>query len=233
MQTHYIIGDIHAEYQTLLALVEKLPKDARLIFVGDMLSRGSQGKEVMEFVRKNAFYALKGNHEEYFLKFGSLFLEEVARQKENSSLIWAYTNLSSTLRSYGFLHRGSSKITLNSEGIEQMKKDIAWVESLPVYFDFGQIKGYPLPVVVTHAPIDKYWLFKDSHPDYFAFHAMNNRYKPSASASIFNIYGHIPQDDVLFGKNFVSLDTGCGRGKDRKLSAYCVETKEVVWVGCI
>ncbi len=42
-QNHYIIGDIHAEYQTLLALVEKLPKDARLIFVGDLISRGSQG----------------------------------------------------------------------------------------------------------------------------------------------------------------------------------------------
>ena len=87
-------------------------------------------------------------------------------------------------------------------------------------------------MVVTHAPIDKYWLFKDSHPEYFAFHAMNNRYPPSASAPIFNIYGHIPQDEVCIGKNFVSLDTGCGRGKDRKLSAYCVETKEIVSVGC-
>ncbi len=73
-QNHYIIGDIHAEYQTLLALVEKLPKDARLIFVGDLISRGSQGKEVIDFVRNNAFCCLRGNHEEYLLKFGSLFL---------------------------------------------------------------------------------------------------------------------------------------------------------------
>jgi len=27
---HYIIGDIHGEYQMLLALIEKLPKDAKL-----------------------------------------------------------------------------------------------------------------------------------------------------------------------------------------------------------
>ena len=233
MIKHYIIGDVHAEYATLIALVNRLPKDARLIFVGDLISRGSQGKEVIEFVRDNAFCCIKGNHEEYLLKFGSLFLEEVKHQKENSSLIWAYTSLSSTLRSYGFLSKESNKITVKSEWVEQMKQDMKWIEQLPIYFEFGQIKGYQLPVVVTHAPVDKYWLFKDSHPDYFAFHAMNNRYAPSASAPIFNIYGHIPRDSVFIGKNFISLDTGCGRGKNKKLSAYCVETKEIVSVGCV
>ena len=232
-EKHYIIGDVHGEYQTLLALVKKLSKDARLIFVGDLISRGSQSKDVIDFVRNNAFCCIKGNHEEYLLKFGSLFLKEVENQVENSSLIWAYKSLSSTLQSYGFLKRGSSKITVNQESIEQMKKDMKWVEQLPSYFEFGQLKGYSLPVVITHAPVDKYWLFKDSHPDYFAFHAMTNRYAPSSSAPIFNIYGHTPRDEVVLGENFVCLDTGCGRGADRKLSAYCVETKEVVSVGCV
>ena len=232
MIKHYIIGDVHAEYATLIALVKQLPKDARLIFVGDLISRGSEGKEVIEFVKNNAFCCIRGNHEEYLSKFGSLFLEEVKNQKENSSLIWSYTSLSSTLRSYGFLTKGSNKITVNKEWVKQMKQDMEWIAELPIYFEFGQLKGYPLPVVVTHAPVDKYWLFKDSHPDYFAFHAMNNRYAPSASAPIFNIYGHVPRDEVFIGKNFISLDTGCGRGKDKKLSAYCVETKEIVSVGC-
>jgi len=86
---HYIIGDIHGEYQTLLALdflqnslesatlvpnntrpkpsspsfarsllVKRLPKDAKLIFVGDYISRGKQSKEVVSLdlirhIRKN------------------------------------------------------------------------------------------------------------------------------------------------------------------------------------
>jgi hypothetical protein len=112
MQKHYIIGDIHAAYKTLLALVDKLPKDARLVFVGDLLSRGSQGKEVIAFVRENAFCCIRGNHEEYFLKFGSLFLEGVKNQKENSSPIWACKSISSTLRSYGLLEKESTRITL-------------------------------------------------------------------------------------------------------------------------
>jgi len=40
MPTHYIIGDIHGEYQVLLKLIEKLPKDAKLIFVGDLIDKG-------------------------------------------------------------------------------------------------------------------------------------------------------------------------------------------------
>ena len=232
-KNHYIIGDIHAEYQTLLALVAKLPKDAKLIFVGDLISRGSEGKEVIDFVRENAFCCIKGNHEEYLLKFGSLFLKGLENQVEESSLIWVYKSLSSTLQSYGFLEKGSHKITINQESIEQMKKDMKWVEELPSYYEFGHLKGYSLPVVVTHAPVDKYWLFKDSHPDYFAFHAMTNRYAPSSSAPIFNIYGHTPRENVVLAENYVCLDTGCGRGEDRKLSAYCVETKEVVFVGCV
>ena len=120
-KNHYIIGDVHGEYKTLLALVKKLPKDAKLIFVGDLISRGSQGKEVINFVRENAYCCIKGNHEEYLLKFGSLFLNGVQKQVENSSLIWTYKSLSSTLKSYGFLEKGSNKITLNQESIEQMR----------------------------------------------------------------------------------------------------------------
>jgi len=78
--------------------------------------------------------------------------------------------------------------------------------------------------------VEKYWLFKDRDPAYFAFHAMNNRYEPSSMSPIFNIFGHVPRDEVIFGENFISLDTGCGRGADRSLSAYCVETKEVLSV---
>ena len=114
-QKHYIIGDVHGEYQTLLALVTKLPKEAKLIFVGDLISRGSQGKEVIDFVKKNAFCCVKGNHEEYLLKFGSLFLEEVQNQVEESSLIWAYTSLSSTLHSYGLLEKDSRELPLAKE----------------------------------------------------------------------------------------------------------------------
>ena len=37
---YYAIGDVHGEYETMIRLVEKLPKDAKLFFVGDLIDRG-------------------------------------------------------------------------------------------------------------------------------------------------------------------------------------------------
>lgn len=230
---HYVIGDIHGEYQTLLTLVAKLPKEAKLIFVGDYISRGKESKEVIAFVKEHAFCAVKGNHEEYLLKFGSLFLEIVENPIENSSPVWVCSMFRTSLRSFGLLEKNSFQIIKNEEGIKALKDAMQWAKTLPIYYEFGYLKNYSLPVVVTHAPVEKYWFVKDIDPNYFAFHAMNNRYEPSGISPIFNIFGHIPRDEVIVGKNFVSLDTGCGRGADRKLSAYCVETQEVISVSIV
>ena len=70
---HYIIGDVHGEYQTLLALVTKLPKDAKLIFVGDLIDRGLQSREVVKFVRDNGHRTVMGNHEVFMIKYGGEF----------------------------------------------------------------------------------------------------------------------------------------------------------------
>ncbi len=226
---HYIIGDIHGEYQMLEALVAKLPSKARLIFVGDLINRGSQSKEVVSFVKNHAFGVVRGNHEEYLLKYGTLLLEALElASRSKCSVIWPYKAISSTLRSYGLLMPHSNRVIPNLQGIKSLKADMAWMASLPLYLELGQPKGYPLPVVVSHGSIDKYWFFKDTFPDYFAYHVLNNRSDPSVSAPIFNIYGHESYDRVRCEKNFVSLDTGCGKDRQGKLSAYCLETKEVV-----
>ena len=44
----YIIGDVHGCYNTLMALIAKLPKNAKLCFVGDFIGRGPNSKDVVE-----------------------------------------------------------------------------------------------------------------------------------------------------------------------------------------
>ena len=60
---HYVIGDVHGEYDALIKLVSKLPKDAKLIFVGDLVDRGSRSAEVVKFVRDGGHLCVMGNHE--------------------------------------------------------------------------------------------------------------------------------------------------------------------------
>lgn len=59
------IGDVHGCYDTLMALIKKLP-DKQICFVGDLIDRGPKSKEVLEFVFKHHMTVL-GNHEDMML----------------------------------------------------------------------------------------------------------------------------------------------------------------------
>lgn len=66
----YIIGDVHGCYLTLLALVEKLPKDEPIFFTGDLIDRGPRSKEVVQWLIDNPSKckSVKGNHEQMLLQ---------------------------------------------------------------------------------------------------------------------------------------------------------------------
>ena len=94
-----IIGDIAGEYKTLLALIEKMPKD-EIILLGDLNDRGPQSKEVIEWAIKTPnVVTMNSNH-------GHMMVEAY----EQSSLsdpppryyekgIWFYNGGTATLNS--------------------------------------------------------------------------------------------------------------------------------------
>ncbi len=233
-EKHYVIGDVHGEYEMLLELVERLPKDAKLIFVGDLVDRGRKSREVVAFVRENAFAVVRGNHEEYMIEHGKQFLESLERYEEpNLNNMWMYVGGVPMLQSYGLLKRVKDEpymVLKKPDNIETLKRDLAWIETLPIYLELGKFEGYALPVVVSHGSIGSFWHLKESRPDHLEFYAMSNRNRPSEDAPIFNIYGHVNVESVVIGHNFASIDTGCGKSHDAKLSAFCIETQEVIEV---
>ncbi len=229
---HYIIGDVHGEYTKLMALVVKLPKDARLIFVGDIVNRGLQSREVIEFVRKNAFAVIQGNHETYLLENAKFFLECIeAYRKDKKQNFWSRLMGTEVLRSYGLLTEAlDDEVYLIDKPliIEQLKEDLAWMASLPCYFELGEFEGYDLPIVVTHGSAGDFWHLKDEDFKTFKEICQSNREEPSKENKIFNIYGHVIYPNVKIGNNFVCVDTGSGKKFEAaRLSAYCVESKEV------
>lgn len=233
---HYVIGDVHGHYNTLLALVKKLPKDAKLIFVGDLIDRGSQSAEVVKFVRENNHLCVMGNHEEYMFTYGHSFVQSYENNEPiHQYNLWFQNGGVDTLRSYGVMKivEGKvGKIDNYQEPLQRFKDDMKWMESLPDYIELDlHVNGKP--VVISHAPIDTVWGLRKNDAMYSTFHriATTNRRDPDEDAKIFNIFGHTP---VRFGpeikEHFVNVDTGCYMGKNgyNQLSAYCVETGEVV-----
>jgi serine/threonine protein phosphatase 1 len=228
MQKHYVIGDVHGEYEMLLALVNKLPSNARLIFVGDLISRGKRGKDVMEFVRNSAYGVVKGNHEDYMLFQGKQFFSLL--NKNNLYNLFKYVGGSPILQPYKVLKRVDNRpytFIVDEGKLEDLKRDLEWVKSLPIYLKLD-LNQNSKPIVITHASIGDYWHLLDANPTDFRFYSLNNRFLPQKESPIFNIFGHLAVDEILKGRDFVCVDTGCGKRYRAKLSAYCIETKEII-----
>lgn len=201
-QSTYVIGDVHGCFYTLMELLAKLPSNARIIFTGDLCDRGNFSKEVIEFVSSNNHESILGNHDYAMTQHICSALKGI----ESSWISNPYAGGSKTLQSYQ-----------NDKATIQRHK--AWVESLPQYI---QIEHY----FITHAFALPYY---KRHQDEASFKAlMYNRLSSGMKEDyeweegyeeypIINIFGHDDYDEVVRGKNYYGIDTGCVYG--RKLTA--------------
>ena len=236
MYKTYIIGDVHGEYETLLSLVAKLPKNAEIIFVGDLIDRGAQSKEIIEFVRKNNYRSVLGNHEQLMIDYGTSFTKTYPDSTNPSFLHnWYNNGGDATLFSYGLLkydRKEGMQCIKNPEAMKQFLADIEWLKSLPLYIELPQ-KINNKPVVITHASCGDVWHHHDN-PDgqeTFKEYALWQRRDPKPESKIYNIFGHTPVEfGVEIEEHFANVDTGCYIKKHgyNELSAFCVETQEVV-----
>lgn len=68
---HWVIGDVHGCYQSLLRLISVLPRKDHLIFCGDVINRGpdtpSTMRLVWSLVKDGQATWLRGNHEQAFI----------------------------------------------------------------------------------------------------------------------------------------------------------------------
>jgi serine/threonine protein phosphatase 1 len=236
---HYIIGDVHGHYQTLMKLVEKLPENATLVFVGDLIDRGSQSAEVVKFVREGGHYCVMGNHEYLMERFGSSFIASIEQNEPVKQHNMWYTNGGiATLKSYGLIMLEEGKPVLTPDVKKRLplfKEDIAWIRKLPLYLELDISHPSGKPVVVSHAPVATVWEMRDNDAMYQTFMdmALWNRREPDEDAKIFNVFGHtVTPYGADIQPHYVNVDTGCymadsGYGM---LSAYCVESGEVVSV---
>ena len=202
----FVIGDVHGCYHTLLKLVQKLPLDAQLIFVGDLCDKGNFSKDVIEFVIQNNYTCVKGNHEYLFEKH---ILDVV--ENGNSSL-W------SDDKRVG----GGVCIQSYKNDLVLIKKHLAWISDLPTYLE---IENY----FITHAFALELYKNRDKQEyqkDLFLKRYYEDTIEPSIDEDIINVFGHCVFDEVQVGEKFFCLDTGCFRGGS--LSALCIGTHEVI-----
>lgn len=202
LENTYVIGDVHGCFHTLQNLIVRLPKDAELIFVGDLCDKGYYSKDVIDFVIQKGFSCIKGNHEHLM----ETYLEDAIFHDKHSP--W------SSDKRYGGL------VTLESynDDHETILSHLEWIKMLPMYI---QVDKY----FITHGFALPFYEYRNNPVYYSDF--LLNRYERGMTVEneeVVNIFGHCVFDEVVFGENFYGIDTGCSYGK--KLTALQLGTMQ-------
>ena len=200
MENIYIIGDVHGCYETLLALIEQFPnkQNSKICFVGDLVDRGANSKDVIELVRSNNYDCVLGNHE--YLMIESYPFINVDTQNE---LLQRW------------IHKGGALSTIhNYKDKAEMFEDVEYLKTLPLYIEYKNHKTEDgRYLVVSHSALGKAWELRNSTNEEdkktFETQLLWSRYRHCDNSEIFNVYGHTIQDEVYINEYNANIDLGC------------------------
>ena len=205
----FVIGDVHGCYHTLIKLVKKLPKNANIIFLGDLCDKGNFSKEVLEFVINNNHTCIYGNHEFLFYNYArDAILRDIHK-------MW------STNDAYG----GAKTVRNYGNDYNLLHKHIKWIETLPKYLlidNYFLTHGFGLAYFKRR---DKKKYQKSLYVNRITNNDSKKDWEDYSNYDVINIFGHCIFNDVLIGKNYYGIDTGCYNGG--KLTALNLGTKEI------
>ena len=121
-QRRIIIGDVHGHYKGLMTLLEAIEpgKDDQVYFLGDLIDRGPDSAEVVNFVQSSPYTSLLGNHE-------LLMLDAFPKGGTYAPALqaWLHSGGRSTVASYG--------------DISVLLKHLDWFRTLPTHLDLDDI----------------------------------------------------------------------------------------------
>ena len=216
----YAIGDIHGRGDLLGILRRKILKDAetkegphKIIFLGDYVDRGPDGKGVLDYLMSEPFddfehVFLRGNHEE-------MLVDSLSGRKNDLDF---------------FLENGG-KTTVRSFGLDptSLYKNVKpWVEAIDPYYDwlralhfFHAVEGW----LFVHAGIDS--RFPMDEQDAFTMMWIRTRFLNDETDFGFRVvHGHCPtKGEPEVKHNRINIDTGSVW--THRLTAVCIDIDDV------
>lgn len=202
-----IIGDIHGCIEELKQLLKKVayqPGKDRIISVGDVIRKGPQSLECLQFLKNCSAQIIMGNHELFFL--------EVLRGKAGS-------------------RKDIEDLKLKMGA--QLEEWVKYISAFPSHLDFGDClvvhaglvpgrspKETPVEILCnirTWAP-DSKSLQDQKNPAWFDYYHDKKLV----------VFGHWAKLGLVERENVVGLDSGCVYGKE--LSALILPDRKIVQV---
>ncbi len=143
-----IIADVAGEYNTLLKLIDQMPP-GEFIFLGDLIDRGPDSKKVIDYVMKNKYRCVLGNHEHMMLDFcinGGFY--------GHGRHPWLFNGGTATLKSFD----PENKIESRRKVIPV--KYLEWVANLPRYIEID--RTLISHAFLRHAALDDALMLKEA-----------------------------------------------------------------------
>lgn len=192
--TDYVVGDIHGcfyQLDNLLDIVKFNERTDRLISVGDLVDRGPQSDQCLDWLREPWFFAVRGNHE-------MMCIDKVDISTVNENI----------MRSNG----GGWFLALNAA---QQKVYADSFRALPIAIEV-MTPGGLVGIVHAECPLSDWTEFKTKlpHDEHLQTMTMWSRLRVRARSDqkIANvsmvISGHTPLDNVKVVGNSTFIDTG-------------------------
>lgn len=178
MRKTYVITDVHGRLTEMQAILAQIPDDAKLVFLGDYVDRGSQSREVVELVRSiPGAICLRGNHEDMLCAA--------------DPHPWLANGGASTLLSY------KHPLTGALDGAA-LQADMDWFQSLPrVHSDAHR--------VYVHAGVNPAYSLADQPEAYTQWFRYPEGADIGYRGKMV-VHGHTP--GIFEGQNRVCLDAG-------------------------
>jgi len=219
-----IFTDIHGNFNTFIALLDKIPqseKDKGVIIAGDLVDRGPNSMQMVQYCIDNNIAVVMGNHEDMMIREA---LEEAEHYNKNKEFNWrsnyshnpnmAHRNIWGINGGYVALASYFDKD--KNINMELLKSHIEWMKKLPIYLEYKDLKNKNGEhLLVTHSSANRVWRWdknrREEHKIAFESHLMWGRpttIKPIKG--IFNIFGHTPVPNGPKIKScYANIDTGC------------------------
>ena len=209
----YVIGDVHGCYKTLCALIEQLPNkyESKICFVGDLIDRGPNSKDVVELIKKHNYDCVLGNHEQMCIDYKGNPFNMVGGYGQG------YTNQ--------FGGNGGVKTLESYANIEFLKNDIKdFMKNLPIYKVYNILNKDNKKLIVSHSAIGNYI---DDNLNYLiesyetlidveqniiwnreVIADMGERNIIPNMKNYYNVFGHSIFDKPIINNKYAAIDTG-------------------------
>lgn len=195
------IGDLHGCYDALMEyLGEGLKEDELYIFVGNLLDRGLQNAEVLQFFldhyQKPNVILIEGNHEIHFFKWANgeeprshLFRKHTVPQLEEAGFDKKEVRqLYRKFRQLAYYTYHGKTVLVTHGGLSEIPRHLAFVSTEQLIKGFGEFEDD-----IDHAWVDQ------TPPNQFQIHGHRNilRLPVQAADRSFNLEGQIEYGGYL------------------------------------